>query len=916
MASQAGLGDGAGRIWTFGNCEFDDSRLELRVAGATVELELKPLEVLLQLLRHAGQIVSKDTLLEDVWPGLTVVDASLATAISKLRKALGDHDSTIVVTVPRVGYRMGVLVHSKPALPNPTGATQTLQSGSAVPGRPQWRLVRPLPGPKDCGVWLGQNPKTAELRVFKFANQESRLRNLKREVTVSRFLRESIGPRPNLPHLLEWNFETPPYFIECEYGGINLAEWAESQGGLGKISLDARLSLLADVARSVASAHQVGVLHRDLKPSNVLVCPVKHGGESLWQVKVVDFGSASIIEPERLVALGITNLGLTQTAGAENTSLTGTFAYIAPEVLAGKPSTTSSDVYALGVILYQMVAGDFQHSLSPGWESRVEDPLLREDIAETACGDPSGRLSSAAELAERLDTLQERHRERERTERQREEKQLAERKAVEARARRPWMILALTAAAVMVVLGLGLYRRTIASNSPATPVAVLLFQNTASDSSVDFLRYALADEVVTTLSHMRPITIRPLTESARYSDSGVNLKTASRELGANRIVSGHFLKFGNQLQISLEATDVSTNRILWRDTIDAPADNLLAMQAEIAATAQGKLAPALGATTLIRNAAPPPKNEEAYDLYLRSLSESYDPGPNRRALELLRKSVELDPSYPPAWAVISGRAYADSRFGGGGAASLEESDAAAERALELDPDFVDPVVELVINQTERGELTKAYERAKGLVNRRPDNAGAHHLLSYVLRYAGLIDEAGRQCDTAVLLDSEVLFGSCATTFMEAANYSRAMDFIRKDYSSEWSRAHAIEIFVREGREDKALQLGEPKVAEWESYAMFLACMRHQPEAEISNLAAKIRANDDPEVNYFFAGHLAYCGQRGAALKMLQTAIRGHYCSYPALDRDPLLASIRKEPEFDSIRSEAMACQKSFVDSIR
>src|SRR5215813_1739022 len=104
--SAAGLAEAAGRIWTFAGREFDESRLELRVRGHPVELELKPLEVLVQLLQHTGEVVTKDELVEAVWPGLSVVDGSLATAVHKLRKALGDSDSTVVVTVPRVGYRL------------------------------------------------------------------------------------------------------------------------------------------------------------------------------------------------------------------------------------------------------------------------------------------------------------------------------------------------------------------------------------------------------------------------------------------------------------------------------------------------------------------------------------------------------------------------------------------------------------------------------------------------------------------------------------------------------------------------------------------------------------------------------------------------------------------------------------------
>src|SRR5215470_11087390 len=219
---------GFGRVWSFANCEFDESCLELRVTGVPVELELKPLEVLLQLLLHAGEVIPKEKLLDSVWPGLMVVDGSLATAVSKLRKALGDADSSIVLTIPRVGYRLGVPVRSRQAMASTPAAEFSLKPGDSVPGRELWSLVRALPTPESRDVWLAENPKTHERRVFKFALRNGRLRSLKREVTVSRFLRESLGERADFGRLLEWNFETQPYSLESEYGGPNLAVWVES----------------------------------------------------------------------------------------------------------------------------------------------------------------------------------------------------------------------------------------------------------------------------------------------------------------------------------------------------------------------------------------------------------------------------------------------------------------------------------------------------------------------------------------------------------------------------------------------------------------------------------------------------------------------------------------------------------------
>jgi serine/threonine protein kinase/DNA-binding winged helix-turn-helix (wHTH) protein len=902
----------SGRVWSFANCEYDDSCLELRVDGALVDLELKPLEVLLQLLIHAGEVVSKERLLDLVWPGLMVVDGSLATAVSKLRKALGDADSSIVLTVPRVGYRLGVPVRIRPAVDSAAEINQRFSAGEPVPGREHWRIVRPLPTPESREVWLAENPKTHEFRVFKFALRAGRLKSLKREVTVSRFLRQSLGERPDFGRLLEWNFDTEPYSLEIEYGGPNLVEWVETQGGLSKIPLDTRLRLLANVASAVADAHQAGVVHKDLKPANILVSSAVNGSE---QIKVVDFGSASLSAPERLQALGITNLGLTQTAESRTSSLTGTLLYLAPEVLSGQPSTASADVYALGVILYQIVVGNFCRPLSPGWEAEVDDPLLREDIAGAAYGDPRKRLSSAAEFAERLRDLDRRRVELRRLEQERVRDELAQRKRADARARRPWMVFAAVTLAVAIAVSFTLYRKAFSAKPRVATVALLPFRNATSDSSIDFLRFALPNEILTNLSHMRPLAVRPFAANGKYAQGATDLQQAGREMGANSIVTGDFLRVGEQLQITVEAVDVDTNRVRWRDTVNVPAGNLLALQAQIAATSRGKLAPALGASELVREMPANSQNEQAYDLFLRSVSIPYDPEPNKKATAMLERSLQLDPGYPPAWLALSLRYYRDGREAGGGEPMLLRSDDACERALALDPDSLDAANELALHRAERGDLKRAYREAQQLVERRPDSAVAHHLLSYVLRYAGVLDEAGRQCDTTTLLDP-LVGGSCSATFMEAGNYKHALDYVRKDFSSEWSKAHGVDILVRQGRYEEALKVGAPK-NEWaSSYKMLLACVQHKPAAEVVALAAQVQPNDDPEVSYFFAAHLAYCGQAAPALQMLDSAVRANYCSYPAMDSDPLLASLRGRSEFAEIRSRAMACNRRFLSETR
>jgi eukaryotic-like serine/threonine-protein kinase len=533
----------SGRVWRFSDYEFDELRRELRARGKPVELEAKPLEILLQLLLHAGEVVTKEELLDSVWPNVMVVDGSLATAVSKLRKAMGGEEQSPVITVPRVGYRLGVPVFCK-TVAAAAGPELGFKPGDLVPGREQWQLLKALERSGSSEVWIAENPKTREQRVFKFAADGVRLKGLKREITVSRFLRESLGERPEFIRILEWNFESAPFFLESEYAGPNLAEWAEGQGGIAKVPAALRLQLLIDVAKAIASAHSIGVLHKDTKPANILVVPAR--ASAGWQVRIADFGSASLFDPSRLQALGITNLGFTQTTSTDSQSLTGTLMYLAPEVLAGQSPSASADVYAMGVLLYQLVIGDFRKPLAPGWEAEVSDPILREDIASAAAGDPAKRLASAAELADRLETIEERRIRRTELESANIRAATAERKLAEARARRPWLVLALVALAAGLATSFTMYRKAAQERDHAakqTAIADSINQFLSNDllgRSNPFLSGKSSESLVDAIEQASPAIDRQFTDEpliaarlhqtiARALDNRTNYPAARQE---------------------------------------------------------------------------------------------------------------------------------------------------------------------------------------------------------------------------------------------------------------------------------------------------------------------------------------------------------------------------------------------------
>jgi hypothetical protein len=122
----------------------------------------------------------------------------------------------------------------------------------------------------------------------------------------------------------------------------------------------------------------------------------------------------------------------------------------------------------------------------------------------------------------------------------------------------------------------------------------------------------------------------------------------------------------------------------------------------------------------------------------------------------------------------------------------------------------------------------------------------------------------------------------------------------------------IQFYLRQGRKKEALEVGATSIPGWESFTMLQACASNRPSKEIAALASAVQPQQDPELNYAFAAHLAYCGQTNPALRLLMLSIRANHCSYPAIDTDPFFANLRSKPEFAEVRSAAIACQKEFL----
>jgi DNA-binding winged helix-turn-helix (wHTH) protein/TolB-like protein len=476
-----------------------------------------------------------------------------------------------------------------------------------------------------------------------------------------------------------------------------------------------------------------------------------------------------------------------------------------------------------------------------------------------------------------------------------------------------WML----AAMIILLLGLGWWyaTRSRPSQPPARKViAVLPFVNEGAGPDFDYLRYAIANDLVTDLTHTNSVSVRPFASTSRYASQPADPATVGAELRVTHVVAGGFLREDKSLRVHLELVDVAQNQAVWREEVTASPQDLVGLHNELAVrTAQGLL-PAMHISNASAADVPVPRNERALELFLHSLSISYDPQPNLIGIKQLEESVSLDGDYAPAWAELSKRYSYDFHYGNGGNSAAEKMRTAYKRQAELDPNW--PSISAAI-RLEEGDPYGAYDQAADFLRRHKDLAEGHFYMSYDLLYAGLLDEAGNECEAARALDpGNVVLRACAVPFILQGDYPHAQPYIRLEEHSGFGAMLRMTIALRTG--NRATALAESDVASQGGFrfaGLARVCLNHAPEAELRRAATELEVGPawhDGEMYYFNAAVLSYCGQSDAALRQLRTAIKENYCSSPASDKDPLFDPIRQRPEFAELRHAAVQCQQNFL----
>jgi DNA-binding winged helix-turn-helix (wHTH) protein/TolB-like protein len=454
-------------------------------------------------------------------------------------------------------------------------------------------------------------------------------------------------------------------------------------------------------------------------------------------------------------------------------------------------------------------------------------------------------------------------------------------------------------------------------------LAILPLQNHGQDSKSDFLGLSLADVLITKLAYVNSLSIRPSAAIEKYRGTTIDLQKVAAELKVDTLLTGSFIRDGDNLRITYQLVDAKTEKILGRGMIDLKYDNLLTVQDKVTSQLISELQLTLSPTEAERLKPDAEVNPVAYEFFLQGL-DFHGQHKFPLAIKMLEKSTEIDPNYAPAWAYLGASYTSDAAFELGGREQYRRAQAAYERALAIRPNLLDAQMFLANLLVDTGKVEQAVPLLRDALKTNGNYAFAHWELGYAYRFAGMLDESVAECERARQLDPFVKAnGSVLNAYLYLGQYRKFLESLPVDDSSfilfyrGFGEFHEKEYDQASRDFDRAYEL-EPTL--YTGIGKALSDSIHQRNAEGGELLSELekqikeRGVGDPEASYKIAQAYAVLGDKISAIRVLRTSVEAGFFSYPYIADDPLLNHLHQEPGFTEILDVARQRHDAFKNS--
>jgi DNA-binding winged helix-turn-helix (wHTH) protein/TolB-like protein/Tfp pilus assembly protein PilF len=454
-------------------------------------------------------------------------------------------------------------------------------------------------------------------------------------------------------------------------------------------------------------------------------------------------------------------------------------------------------------------------------------------------------------------------------------------------------------------------------------LAILPLQNRGEDSSSDFLGLSLADVLITKLAYVSSLSVRPSAAIEKYRGTAIDLQRVAADLKVDTLLTGSFIRDGNNLRITYQLVDAKTENILGQGVIDLKYDNLLAVQDKVTGQLISELQLNLSPVETEHLKPEVSVSPLAYEYFLQGL-DLYGQHKFPLAIRMFEKTTEIDPNYAPAWAYLGASYNSDAAFELGGREQYRRAQAAYERALAIRPNLLDAQIFLANFLIDTGKVEQAVPLLRDALKTNGNYAAAHWELGYAYRFAGMLDESVAECERARQLAPFVKGnGAVLNSYLYLGEYQKFLESLPVDDSSftlfyrGFGEFHEKQFDQASRDFDRAYEL-DPTLYTGIGKALSDSIRQHGVDGLqlLSGLERTVRERGvgDPEATYKIAEAYAVLGNKSSALRVLRMSVESGFFSYPYIDKDPLLNDLHGEPEFAQILNIAHQRHEAFKNS--